>query len=187
MREGNERALLSMIREQLRHLPPQRIPHGYSVRTFRDGDEEIWENIMLESFGKYESFEEEMRIEKAFAPERIFFLCHKGEIVGSSAAMYRPEWGSNRGYLHFVAVIPRYSGKGLGLQISLRALLKMKEEGRAGAVLETEDFRLAAIKTYLKLGFEPLLLYPNQRKRWNQVFRALNLSESSMRFRDILE
>ncbi|UCF99677.1 MAG: GNAT family N-acetyltransferase [Spirochaetaceae bacterium] len=142
---------------------------------------------MQESFGHHESFDKEIRSESAYAPDRIFFLCFQEEAVGTAAAMYRPEWGQSLGYLHFLAVLPAYSGKGLGAQISLRALLKMREEGRVGAVLETADFRVAAIKTYLNLGFEPLLVHSDQRTRWRRIFSSLGTPELEMRFRDRLQ
>jgi mycothiol synthase len=86
-----------------------------------------------------------------------------------------------------VGVVPEHSGKGLGVQINLVALHHMVREGRRQAVLETDDFRLPAIKTYLKLGFQPVLVHENQRERWRSVFARLGRAELSERFRNLLE
>jgi len=43
--------------------------------------------------------------------------------------------------------------------------------------LETDDYRLPAIKTYLNLGFEPLLVHENQRDRWRNILSALGVQE----------
>ena len=49
----------------------------------------------------------------------------------------------------------------------------MVREGRQRAFLSTDDFRLPAIRTYLKLGFEPYLVHENQRERWRKVLAAI--------------
>ena len=53
----------------------------------------------------------------------------------------------------------------------------MAAEGRTWAVLQTDDFRIPAVKTYLKLGFEPLIVHENQPKRWKDVFSAIGRPE----------
>ena len=56
-------------------------------------------------------------------------------------------------------------GRGLGFHVSLACTHIMAAEGRTSAVLQTDDFRLPAIKSYLRLGFAPLLMHENQRQR----------------------
>jgi mycothiol synthase len=63
----------------------------------------------------------------------------------------------------------------------------MRCEGRRRAELRTDDFRVAAIKTYLKLGFEPLLVAENQRRRWRDVLAAIGRGDLVERFAGILE
>jgi mycothiol synthase len=69
-----------------------------------------------------------------------------------------------------VAVDPRYRGKGFGRCISLAALIHMSERGCREALLDTDDFRLPAIRTYLALGFVPDMLEADHDDRWNAIF-----------------
>jgi mycothiol synthase len=39
--------------------------------------------------------------------------------------------------------------------------------------LKTEDFRLPALKTYLRLGYEPLLYAPDMPERWRAICNRL--------------
>ncbi len=64
-------------------------------------------------------------------------------------------------FLHMVGVLPSHGGKGLGFQVSLAALRQMKREGFTQSVLETDDFRIPAIVTYLKLNFQPEIIHDN--------------------------
>jgi hypothetical protein len=49
----------------------------------------------------------------------------------------------------------------------------MVTEGWRAAWLSTDDFRLAAIRIYLDLGFQPLLTDDSHRERWPEVFAGL--------------
>jgi len=53
---------------------------------------------------------------------------------------------------------------------SLREGLGWKATGLKAAALHTDDFRLAAIQTYLNLGFSPMIAGENHRARWNTVY-----------------
>jgi mycothiol synthase len=144
-----------MIRDSLAGLPPMSPPAGYLIRTFRSGDEAHWEQIVAASFETPRSFQAIMREDPSFRPDRLFFVVHEENPVGTAAAWYHPLWGAQYGYLHFVGVLPDHRGRGLGYWISLAALLRFVAERRTMAALETESFRIPAVKTYLRLGFRP--------------------------------
>ena len=72
-----------------------------------------------------------------------------------------------------VAVRPAHRGRRLGYWVCLAALRRMAAEGLHRAVLRTDDFRIPAIRTYLRLGFEPVVVHENQRARWRAVFAAI--------------
>ncbi len=75
-----------------------------------------------------------------------------------------------------VGVRPGHQGKRLGYLVNLAALHKFAADGRKSSILETDDFRLAAIKTYINLGFTPLLVHENQQERWEKIYSVLGLS-----------
>jgi mycothiol synthase len=74
-----------------------------------------------------------------------------------------------------VGVKKEFQGKKLGYYVSLKALLDMKERGYKACVLQTDDFREAAIKTYLRLGFDPYITHENHPERWVRIRKNLNI------------
>ncbi|MCC7017859.1 MAG: GNAT family N-acetyltransferase, partial [Rhodospirillales bacterium] len=133
-------------------LPALSLPEGYRLRGYRPGDAPAWELIIRETFATEPRFDPMMRRDPGFRPERVLFLFHGDEPAATASAYCRPQHGLGVGYLHMVGVRPRHNGKGLGYQISLACLLQMLHEGRRAALLQTDDYRIPAIKTYLKLG-----------------------------------
>lgn len=181
MRQGEvreERRLpqLVMRREGLAELPPVRLPEpGYELRSFQPGDEEHWERLVEKAFGWRRGFRERIASHYYFRPDRVLFVCHDGVPVATACAWQETEWGEDCGYLHMVGVDPAFAGQGLGYAVSLSALHRMRLDGKDRVVLETDDFRLPAVKTYVKLGFRPDAPTEELQARWREVFRKLNL------------
>ncbi|SHE36419.1 mycothiol synthase [Caldanaerobius fijiensis DSM 17918] len=165
---------LVMERKTLADLPQIKLPTGYSLRHFRAGDEAAWENIINDSFKMESNFKKMMADDESFKPERVLFICFDDIPVATASAWHRPKFGNDVGYLHMVGVLSTHTGKGLGLQVSLAALHRMASEGKISAVLETDDFRIPAIKTYLKLGFKPVIVHENQVQRWENIFKIID-------------
>jgi mycothiol synthase len=94
----------------------------------------------------------------------IFFLVSGDEPVAT--ATDKSLLSSDTGYIHMVAVAPQYRGRRLGRFISLAALRHMRERGCRDAILDTDDDRLPAIRTYLALGFLPEMLEDDHPTRW---------------------
>lgn len=175
---------LVMKRNNLARLPPVVLPDGYTLRTNADVDGASWSLILNESFGgerTAESFVQEMMHHPAYRTDRVLFICDAQNIPCATASAYRQEeWGAQTGYVHYVATRPDYAGMKLGYMVSLAVLHKFNEEGCADAVLQTDDFRVPAIKTYLRLGFHPLLVHENQPGRWQTLFRGLGIAPESV-------
>jgi mycothiol synthase len=51
----------------------------------------------------------------------------------------------------------------------------MANSGKEASILETDDFRIPAIKTYLRMGYKPLLIHENQAERWKDLITANDL------------
>jgi len=168
---------LVMQRYSLSDLPHTALPAGFSIRHYQPGDDAHWERILSASFEtafESGSFQRIMRDDFAFRAERVLFVCRDEEPLGTAAAYYRPHFGRETGYLHYVAISPAATGFGLGLQISLACMHQMVREGRTSAVLLTDDHRIPALKTYLKLGYAPLITDESHRDRWRDVFAVLD-------------
>ena len=66
-------------------------------------------------------------------------------------------------------------GKGIGSLLNQIALYELKKEGMETAYLTTDDWRLPAIKSYLRVGFEPDLSTDEFRERWKVIYELLGL------------
>jgi len=161
-------------------LPPLDLPGGVSLCAFEEAwGPAAWEHVVNTAFGSSFSFDAKMRAEPAFRPGRILFLAQGGVPVAVAAAWQRDKWPPGTGYLHYVAVLPEAQGQGLGYWVSLACLHQMRREGNDRAVLETHDFRLAAIKTYLRLGFVPdVTTHESYAKRWENIMHQLDGARS---------
>jgi len=184
--EGNstQKPQLVMQLDSLENLPQPNLPSGYLLRHFRSGYERAWNKVIGRSFLGRNDFQSEIAEKDYFKPERVFFIffAEAGDVdaedaVATASAWHKEGWGERTGYLHMVGVVPAHRGKGLGLRVSAAALRRMAEEDKEQAVLETDDFRFAAIKTYLKLGFRPKVVHQNQPERWRKVLRKLETPE----------
>jgi mycothiol synthase len=97
-----------------------------------------------------------------------------GEIVATAAARYLPDRYPNAGYVHYVGVRVSERGKRLGEVVTRRVLVHFADAGLDQAVLETDDFRLPAVRTYLRLGFVPEPRAPGDAVRWSKVLRNVS-------------
>ena len=158
-----------MRRKSLEDLPELEVPDGFELRTFRLGDESRWAKLMTGAIGVWDE-ESTTRLflgDPGVTEEGIFFLTGSYDCIATATDKRLPE--SDVGYLHMVTVAPPHRGKGLGRCISLAALLHMRERGCHQAVLDTDDFRLPAIRTYLALGFVPEMLAADHAERWRAI------------------
>ncbi len=73
------------------------------------------------------------------------------------------------GEINWVASIDGHRGKGLGDAVTLAALQRLRELGYQSCWLETDDWRIPAIKTYFKYGFRKLLTHDSHAVRWEGV------------------
>lgn len=169
---------LQMLRDDLENLPPLSLPDGYALRTWLPGDEQAWADIMNTGIGSdwtAGSVREKLCDRPQFIPDAVFFVTCAGQPVGSATAWRWPEDDYQRGYVHMVCVAPEHRGRNLGYLVTLATLHWFKAHGRSSARLETDDWRLAAVRSYLRLGFHPAYDAANAEMagRWTSVMAAL--------------
>ncbi|WP_136605236.1 GNAT family N-acetyltransferase [Paenibacillus dokdonensis] len=164
---------LVMIHEQLSLLPEISNSEPYRLAAYQPGHEAAWEAIIGESFQSPFSFEEFMKKDVEFRPERIIILWKGDQPVATASAWHQAKLGSDMGYLHMVGIMNAYAGQGLGQKITHAALIQMRNDGGIKALLNTDDFRISAIKTYLRLGFVPKLSHESHGPRWKEIANQL--------------
>ncbi|HUT53208.1 MAG TPA: GNAT family N-acetyltransferase [bacterium] len=175
---------LEMARPDLAGLPAIELGPGYTLRHYREGDAEVWGRIMSEAFTPYwntDRFQRSFLPHFGFKPERVIFVCHEGRPVGSASAFQWPGIPRDRGYIHMVGVLREHCGRGLGYWLTLACLNRLREEGFTSAMLQTEDYRIPAIKHYLRLGFTPVLVQQEQREKWERLLERMGGRELAQR------
>jgi ribosomal protein S18 acetylase RimI-like enzyme len=118
-------------------------------------------------------YESVMQSEENYREELCFFLSVRGAPAATFTVICNKDTGE--GYLHMVASKPEFRGLGLGNLMSRIAVSVLKKEGMRNAYLTTDDWRIPAIKTYLKAGFSPDLTseedFPS---RWEKIYAIIN-------------
>ncbi len=182
---------LRMVRPNLNDLPKLELPHGYGLRTFQEGDEVHWANIISDSFGGRERTAQDTHNEiisrDVFVPEGLFFVTHENIPVGTACAWRQSVKENDVGYVHMVGVTGEHTGQKLGKWVSLAVLFYFRDHGFTCSILDTDDFRLPAIKTYLNLGFVPVYVENSQPKRWEDIFKRLELPKITKQITDVRE
>jgi mycothiol synthase len=159
----------------LDELPPLVIPDSYKLRTYRPGDESGWVALVEGALGRWDEARarREFFADPTVPSDGIFFLLKGSQYVATATARRRPEDGPETGYVHMVAVTPEHRGRGLGYAASLAVLHRFRQWGLQRAILETEDWRVPAVRTYLRLGFKPVHVTKDHPRRWRILLKRL--------------
>ena len=168
---------LEMIRNTLDGLPEIVIPDGYELRTYREGDERAWCAIMENNLGKNWTFEKcrnRLVEDPRFSPENLFFATLNDQPVASACSWRTSLEEQVVGEVHMVAALEDHRGKGLGNLVNVAVLHRLKAMGFQRAHLLTDDWRLAAIGSYLKIGFSPLTTHISHAERWEAITATLD-------------
>ena len=170
---------LRMVRPNLDDLPPMQLSPGYEIRPYEEGDDAYWAAIITASFGHRNLTAADARRaimdQDVFDPEGVFFATYEGTPVGTASA-----WRANIdevecGKVHMVGVDTAHAGHKLGKWVSLAVLRYFREHEFICAKLDTDDFRIPALKTYLNLGFLPVYVDSDQAERWRKIFGIFGL------------
>ncbi|UCC69716.1 MAG: GNAT family N-acetyltransferase [Armatimonadota bacterium] len=174
---------LRMVLPSLDRVPAVTLPAGYSIRTYRPGDQAAWCRLIKEAIGgdyTQQRLQEEIAAASGFEPADLLFATSGEEPVGTAWARRAKDAPSSAGYLHMLAVAPEHRGHGLGRALVLSVLQRLGQMGLRGALLTTDDFRLPAIKLYLDLGFRPEFTHGSHCERWRNVYNQLGLSRKEI-------
>jgi|GEM_PF-434377 len=174
VREAEYPTQLRMIWPEhlLNALPRVQLPTDYLLRTYQSGDESRFFRVMeLAGWPGWDDQRLQPWYERT-VPEGWFMVVHRatGEVVGTAMALRdRLEFGCQGGEIGWVACVPEHRGQRLGFIVSAAATARLIEEGYRHIHLYTEDWRFAALKTYLKLGYIPYLHASDMAGRWQSV------------------
>ncbi len=168
---------------QLRMVLPHRaaldlgaVPPGYELRTFRPGDEAGWV-ALLNANGELGDWNLE-RVSGVLAGGLVeqFFAVGPAVLAACAGVHDVVLDGATYWEIGWVASHPGHRGNGLGQLVTGAAAVHAQGLASRPIMLRTDDFRLPAIKVYLRLGFEPLLDHPSYPERWRLLAARLGPS-----------
>ena len=166
---------LFMRLPELSDLPPAApLQVGYTLRAAVPADHEQLSEVLSEAFG---DTWDAARVAEEFSPgngvEATYVVVSPAGVVATAAARRLPDRYPEAGYLHYVGARSSERGRRLGEVVTRRVLVHFAGSGLDQAVLETDDFRLPAVRTYLRLGFVPEPRVAGDPIRWSKVLRKL--------------
>jgi mycothiol synthase len=174
-----EPAQLQMIwpRHRLVHPLPVSVAPGYQLRTYQPGDESRFYKVM--EIAGFEGWNDDILRPwlAKILPDGWFMVTEdaSGAIVATTMATHNPtDRHSFGGELGWVASDLAHKGHGLGMTVCAAVVNRFLSAGYRNIYLKTDDFRLPAIKTYLGLGFIPLLFSEDMHGRWQIICDQLN-------------
>jgi len=149
---------------------------GYSIRTFQPGDEAAFLDLMAHlDFEPWDKAKLAYNLNKVI-PEGWFFAADCSCRIVATAMCQHNYSGQSpfTGDVGWVACHPDHRGKGLGLALCARVIQRFLEAGYTAIQLHTEYFRLPAIKTYLRIGFVPLINSSEVSSLWQEACTRLD-------------
>ena len=168
---------LRMVRHDLEKLPLLQCPDNYHIRTYRKGDEAHWALIMDKAFVDLDRTAQDAHAnvinQPNFDPNGFCFVVHKNIPIGTACGWNRCIRNKQVGYIDMLAVLPEHTGHKLGKWLTVFLLHYFRTQHVTAVMLDTDDFRLPAIKNYLNLGFVPTYLRKNHAQRWRNIFEKL--------------
>jgi len=156
--------------------PTPRVPEGYELRAYTHADEANYIALMTRAGFEGWSRERVAELLPTLLPEGFFVIDHRvsGTLVATAMARHRPtELHPEGGELSWVAADPAHAGRGLGLAVCAAVTARFIRAGYRRIYLMTDDWRLPALKTYLKLGYEPFLFRDDMADRWATIHSQL--------------
>ncbi len=157
--------------------PPQiALPDAYHLRQLRADEKQGYFDLMHRAQLGHWDDPYFKAIADTVLPDGWFVIEHRptGALVGTAAAHHRPTPDlPYAGELGWVAVDPAHRGHRLGNAVCAAVIGRFARAGYHSVYLWTDDHRLAAIKTYLALGFEPRTEQEGTQQRWQIVLDQL--------------
>lgn len=171
-------AQLVMQRPHLDDLPePGPLPAGYRLRPYDAGHDRP--SLVATLADSFREPWDEARLDRELtaAPDvqAVYVVARGDAVVGTASCRYIPARFPDAGYVHWVGVAPEHLRLGIASALLARVLRDFRERGYAAAALETDDFRIPAIRSYLKFGFLPTydVQGEDHRARWARLLPAV--------------
>jgi len=178
-RADAENVPVRMVRPDLLHLPDAALPPGLTIHPLRDGEGDLWTEIIRQAehhgLVRDDLYEREFGFDPRAARERVYFATDAdGAAIGTVGAWYGTEEFASWGRVHWLYILPGWQGQGVGRALLSFTLHRLAELGHNRAYLTTSTARLPALRLYMNYGFLPDLAYEDTEAAWRRVAPGLN-------------
>jgi len=176
--ESKQPQLKMIWSEALLTSPPEpKLPPDYALRIF-DPAQDLADYLSLVHEAGFTDFtpQKVQGCLRRVLPNGFFVVVHKPtrELVATAMASHNPTpYHPYGGELGWVAGRRAHAGKGLGTAVCAAVVRRFLSAGYERIHLLTDDWRLPALKIYLKLGFVPFLFEPGLEARWEVICEKL--------------
>ncbi len=151
------------------------VPAGYRLRIFNFADEDSYLRL-LHRAGFVFSRKQLHGILSMCLPNGCFVVQHKAtrDLVATMMARHvsSPEHPFG-GRIDWLASDPEHRRRGLGAICARSAASRLLQSGYESIWVTTDDYRLAALKIFLAMGFKPCIT-PETKDRWKKVKDVIN-------------
>lgn len=168
-----------MATENLAAAPVLEMPPGFAMRWFEPGDEATWVAVQ-QAAEEFQPIDEKLfwsqfgRDMEVLAQRVGFLVDGAGKAVGTISAWNDDISGRQEcGRIHWVAVVPKLQGLGLGKAMMSAACIRLSELGHRSAYLITSTARVPAINLYCSFGFVPAPRNEQERVAWQELMPHL--------------
>ena len=152
-------------------------PSGCRIVSFSELDDAMdkWLDIVQYGLSNGRCGEEYYRGSmlslKLYSEDKCFFILENGQAVATLTVVC--DYGTREGIIHMVACVESARGRGYGTLLMQIASYVLKTEGMERARLTTDDWRIPAIKSYLRIGFTPDRSTEDFMARWEKIYEQI--------------
>ncbi|MDD6276900.1 MAG: GNAT family N-acetyltransferase [Clostridia bacterium] len=164
------------------------LPDGYSIVSFKDESDimpwiECCKKGLADDDADKSVFDWRITDHKdTLAARDVFFLDFLGEHIGTVTVIYHPDMKNCE--IHMLSIRSDFRGKGLSKYIVNFAISKALEYNPSFIVLITQEWRKAAVRSYLQHGFFPVNFGVGMQERWEKVLEENNIDSVDMYYED---
>ncbi len=159
---------------------PVALPAGFSIRSYAPGDGQAYSQLRVSAgFSAWTDEDLHQYFHKTL-PDGLLFVVDDatGNLVSSAGAEHNDAFEAPcNGTLGWVMTSPGYRGRGLCRALCTHVTEKLLGHGYRRLNLSTDDWRLPAIATYLRIGWRPWFYEPDMPQRWHDVLEKLNRTD----------
>lgn len=152
-------------------------PEGCEILNFTELDDAVNKWLDIVQYGltqgrcTEECYKKAMLDEPFYSEDKCFFIVEYDKAVATLTVLC--DYEKKEGYIHMVACQESARGKGYGTLLNRIAEYTLKKEEMETAYLTTDDWRIPAIKSYLRIGFKPDLSTDDFKLRWRKIYEQL--------------